>query len=183
MAQLKVGDTMPDLEFKTAFAQGLHTSDIVKGKKTVFWVLRYIGCTTCRFDVSEIHDRYAEFEARNAQVYVVMQSDPAHILKEFNGEHQMPEIICDDTLEIYKTLSIRPAADKEELIGGAAGMAKMAAKSLKIKAKGFSHGDYEGDEMQLPAMFITDENGVLTYAHYAASIGDMPVVDEVLNML
>ena len=47
----------------------------------------------------------------------------------------------------------------------------------------FVHGDYEGDELQLPALFIVNEKGVVEYANYAEDIMDMPKVDDVLNML
>ena len=59
----------------------------------------------------------------------------------------------------------------------------VSAKGEKAAACGFSHGDYEGNEQQLPAMFIVDEDGTVLYAHYARSIMDMPSVDEVLAML
>ena len=44
-------------------------------------------------------------------------------------------------------------------------------------------GDYEGNELQLPAMFIVNEDGVVEYANYARNIVDLPTVDEVLAML
>ena len=62
-------------------------------------------------------------------------------------------------------------------------LAALQKKGAAAAEAGFSHGDYEGDEQQLPAMFILDENGVATYVHYAANIVDMPTVDEVLNLL
>lgn len=42
---------------------------------------------------------------------------------------------------------------------------------------------YEGNEEQLPAVVIVDENGVIKYSHYAKNIVDMPTVDEMVNML
>ena len=48
---------------------------------------------------------------------------------------------------------------------------------------GYTHGDYEGNELQLPALFIVDEDGTVSYAHYAKNIADMPGVQEVLDLL
>ena len=45
------------------------------------------------------------------------------------------------------------------------------------------HGDYEGNEQQLPALFILDEAGTALYANYAQDPMDMPSLDEVLEML
>jgi hypothetical protein len=62
-------------------------------------------------------------------------------------------------------------------------VAKLQAKIEKIKASGFVHGKYEGDENQLPALFITEPGGKVLYAHYAANSIDMPTVDELLEKL
>ena len=49
---------------------------------------------------------------------------------------------------------------------------------LKLKGDGFGEG-----WLQLPAMFIVNEDGVVEYANYARNIVDLPTVDEVLAML
>ena len=59
----------------------------------------------------------------------------------------------------------------------------MKKKADKCKAYGFEHGDYEGNELQLPAMFIVGKDGTVEFAHYAKGIVDMPVIDEVLAKL
>ena len=77
-------------------------------------------------------------------------------------------IICDYNQEIYNSLDIKRTATKEERQPtDEADKAKLAAKMEKVKASGFVHGDYEGNEQQLPAMFITDDRGNVLYAHYA----------------
>ena len=182
MAKINVGEKFPNFEFKTAFKDGLHVNDVLKGK-TIFWVLRYIGCTSCNFDVCMIAQDYDKFAAKNAQVFVVMQSDQAHLKADLEKRPVPFEIISDDGMEFYKALDIKAAESKDELIGGAVGLAKFAVKGAKIKAMGLSHGDYEGDEMQLPAFFIVEEDGTVSYAHYAKSIGDMPTVEEALALL
>ena len=48
---------------------------------------------------------------------------------------------------------------------------------------GLSHGEYEGNELQLPAMFIIDENNKVIYSHYAEDGADIPRAKEVLNMV
>lgn len=187
MAKLNVGDKMPNFTFNTQNRENVTIDEAVKGKKkTVFWVLRYIGCTTCRYDVHVISQRYQEFLDKDAQVFVVMQSDPQIVRDDLaNSPIEIPiEIICDTDLNIYKTLNIetwgepgsKPAMTEEM-------MAKFAVKIQAIKETGFVHGKYEGIEEQLPAMFITDDQGVVTYAHYAKDMMDMPNVDEVLAML
>ena len=180
--RLQIGDKMPDFTFNTQNAENVHVHDILKGK-TIFWCLRYIGCTVCRYDVHCIAERYAEFQEKNAQVLVLMQSDPEHVNASTKDEPLPFSIICDDRLDIYKALEINPALSKEELIGEAAGMEKFLAKREGVKKLGYTHGDYEGDELQLPAMFIVDETGTVTYVRYGKHIADLPTIDEVLAML
>ncbi|MEE3426094.1 MAG: hypothetical protein VZR26_11055, partial [Erysipelotrichaceae bacterium] len=81
----------------------------------------------------------------------------------------------------YRLLDIKAAATKEEMVEGV--MDKLKEKGGKAREAGFVHGDYEGNELQLPAMFIVNEDGVVEYANYARNIVDLPTVDEVLAML
>ena len=185
MPRLNVGDKMPNFEFNTAYEDNLTIDGILKGK-TVIWVLRYIGCTVCRYDVKLLTDRYEEFTNQGAQVLVLMQSDQEHVRNDFknsNSEDTPVRIICDPELKIYKALDILPAASMEELAGDADSQAKLKEKGGKAREAGFVHGDYEGDEQQLPALFVLDSDGVVLYSHYAKNIMDMPTIDEVLAII
>lgn len=188
MAKLNVGDKMPNFTFDTQKRTGVTIEEAVKGKKkTVFWVLRYIGCTVCRYDVHVISQRYQEFLDKDAQVYVVMQSDPQVVRDDLaKSPIAIPiEIICDTDLNIYKTLNIETWGEpgSKPVITDLSVMEKLQAKGAAAAGAGFSHGKYEGLEEQLPAMFITNDQGVVEYAHYGKDIMDMPVVDEVLALL
>ena len=182
MKKFKQGDRFPSFTFSTHLRDDLNSLDVLKGT-TVFWVLRYIGCTVCRYDVHLIASRYQEFLDKNAQVFVVMQSDRDHVRKdlESSGTELPFEIICDNEQKIYSLLDIDPADSMESLVGDR--MDDLKAKGAKARETGFAHGDYEGNEQQLPAMFIVREDGTICFAHYADNIMDMPSVDEVLNMI
>ena len=182
MAKISVGEKFPSFNFNTQNRNAVNSLECLKGK-TVFWVLRYIGCTVCRYDVHLIAQRYEEFVNKGAQVFVVMQSDVPHVQNDLaNTNESIPfEIICDPTEFIYKLLSIEPAESMEILGGGR--FDELKEKGAKARECGFVHGDYEGNEQQLPAMFIVEEDGTVSYAHYAESIMDMPKIDDVLAML
>ena len=47
MTRINKGDTFPVFEFSTAYEDGLNSKEVLKGK-TIFWVLRYIGCICTR---------------------------------------------------------------------------------------------------------------------------------------
>ena len=82
MAKLHVGDKLPNFEFKNAYDVTKTVEKDVLGKKTVFWVIRYIGCTICRYDVHVLAQLHEQFKAKGVQVFVVMQSDPAIVREE-----------------------------------------------------------------------------------------------------
>lgn len=185
MPKLSVGDKMPNFKFNTAYHSDLTIEDILpKKQRTIFWVLRYIGCTTCRYDVHMLASNYQKFLDLDSQIYVVMQSEPANV-REYLAEQALPfEIICDSKQEIYQTLVIPATATREERQPTEeSDLAKLADKMAKLKAGGFVHGKYEGNEQQLPALFVVEQDGTVSYAHYAKNSIDMPSVDEMLQTL
>lgn len=155
-------------------------AEILQGR-TVFWILRYIGCTVCNYDIHLLRERYQEFASLGVQVFVVMQSDTAHVQADL-GEETLPfTIICDEEKAFYRALEIEPAKTEQELVGK--NKERLDEKAQKAEALGIRHGDYEGDELQLPALFVVEENGEISYAHYAAELMDMPGTDEILDIL
>jgi peroxiredoxin len=187
MAKLSAGDRFPDFPVHTANDVDIPMSALLgRADKTIFWALRYVGCTSCRYDIHAIKENYHKFTAKNAQVVVVLQSPPDTIKADLAGDEVPYEIISDPNQRFYKRFSITAADAKEGLRPSAAdtaGLAKAQTKSEKVKASGFVHGKYEGDELQLPAFFIVDSTGKTLYSHYAAYVADMPTVDEAVEKL
>lgn len=94
-------------------------------------------------------------------------------------EEDLPfDIICDPDQELYRLFEVKPAGSKEELVDE-----KSREKILAAKAAGFSHGKYEGEELRLPAVFITDRQRKLVYVHYGRSVGDIPQPEELEAMM
>ena len=56
----------------------------------------------------------------------------------------------------------------------------LAAKRAGVQKEGFVHGDYEGNEMQLPAFFHVQPDLTVVEAHYGQHIADIPTIDEML---
>ena len=110
-----------------------------------------------------------------------MQSDQKHI-QDVIKEDELPfEIICDPEKKFYNELEIDPALSKEELIGH--NTDELEKKRQACKELGYTHGDYEGDELQLPALFIVNKKGIITYVKYGDSLVSLPTVDELIELL
>lgn len=70
MPVVSVGEKFPDLQFETYAGKTLRVSEVVAQKKhTLFWVMRFIGCRFCQYDLDELAKVYGSFEARDAQVF------------------------------------------------------------------------------------------------------------------
>ena len=179
MAQiLEKGGTIPNFKFQTAYEQDIDLYERLKGKKTFLLFLRYYGCTVCQVDIHNLKTDYEKFAQRGAQVLVVLQSDPKLVEAEAPKGTLPFDIICDPEQTLYKQFEIKPAKSMLGLVSFS-----LPGKMGAAKKMGFEHGKYEGNEQQLPAVFLLDENGKVMYAHYAKNLTDMPSHDEMLSML
>lgn len=180
MSKLTTGAQMPDFTFDTPFERGrtlAQTAAQVTGK-TALVFLRYYGCTLCQYDIHQFAQAHDKIAATGGQMLVVLQSDPDKLAAQLGPEDLPFEIVCDPEQKLYKEFEI-PAAPS---------MAKMAdlktmGKIAKATAGGFKHGDYEGEELQLPAAFVLGPDRVLSYAHYGVSAGDVPTPEELAELL
>jgi len=179
MSKLSVGQTLPEFTYDTPFASGLSMAETAKkARKTALIFLRYYGCTLCQYDIHQFALKHAEITAAGGQMLVVLQSDPAKLAAQIAPDSLPFDILCDPDQKLYKDFEIPPAPSMEAMIDPSA-----VAKIAKAKLAGYKHGDYEGEELQLPAAFVVDEHMVLTYAHYGKTAGDIPTPEELKELL
>ena len=178
MAKLNVGEKMPDFSSVTVFdAEEKALSKRVGDGKTAIVFLRYYGCTLCQYDIHLYSENYQDIVGSHGKLFVVLQSKPETIKKTVS-ENDLPfEIICDPEEKLYKEFEIKPAKSMLEL-GGVA----VAAKVAKAK-KLFPHGEYEGEELQLPAAFVVGPDLKITYAKYGKNGADVPTPEELKELL
>ena len=179
MPKLNVGEKLPEFTYDTPFAPGVsigETAGRVAGK-TALVFLRYYGCTLCQYDIHHFAVEQEKIRATGGQMLVVLQSDPAKIAGQMK-EGDLPfDIICDPEQKLYHQFDIKPAGSKLKMVD-----MKTISKLSKAK-KEFQHGDYEGDELQLPAVFVVQPDLTLTHVHYGKAAGDVPTPDELAALL
>lgn len=176
--KLEIGSKMPDFIVDTPYERGINFKSLLTDNKTAILFLRYAGCTLCRFDMMTLKDEYDKIKESGGKVLVVLQSDPDKLSKEIEKGFYPFDVVCDPIQELYKQLEIKSANSQEEMIGPDS-MEKLG----RMQASGLTHGDYEGNEMQLPAAFVVDKELNVTYSRYAANITDIPDVDELSRLL
>ncbi len=187
MAKLEKGMKMPNFKLDTVYGteivKDVEFEKLVDGKPTFFWFQRYIGCPPCRMDVHFLAEAQPKFEELGANIVVVMQSKPEIVLRDMNGQTLPFHLVCDPTESLYKELEIGDFR-KEDMAPENMTEAEKMRMGLKIKGMqemGLQHGDYEGNEQQLPAFFAVDGEMNVLEAHYARNLGDMPMAQEVLD--
>ena len=180
MPRLNVGSLMPNFEFATPYAPENRLSETVKKVpgKTAIVFLRYLGCRMCQLDMLDYEEGYAPIAENGGQLLIVLQSDPAKVAADI-PQGQVPyTIICDPDQTLYKLFDIRPASSKETMKDETS-----AAKFARIEEKRLVHGDFEGEELQLPAAFVVDHDLRVTFARYGRVISDTPTADELAELV
>ena len=177
MAKLTIGEKMPDFTAEGAFGPAEALSSRVGKGKTAIVFLRYYGCTLCQYDIHTYAEHYQEIVGDTGKLFVVLQSTPGSIKKQMTRETLPFEILCDPDEKLYKEFEINTAKDMAELGGG-----NVASKVTEAK-KLFSHGDYEGEELQLPAAFVVQPDLTITYARYGKDGADVPTPEELEQLL
>ncbi|MBM7871555.1 peroxiredoxin [Clostridium pascui] len=176
--KLSIGMKAPDFNFITAWNAENNFYKNISGKKNILIFLRYYGCTACQLQILKLVKNYERFKEKDIQLFVVLQSAPETI-REQDNKGEMPfTIICDPSQELYKLYNT--SAAKNMLGLGSLNLLKKVEEAKKL---GLAHGKYEGNELQLPATFVMDEEGIIKFVHYGQDAGDVPDIDELLKLI
>ncbi len=170
--RLENGNIMPDFEVTSLGMGSTSIKKLVGDNTTAMYFLRYSGCTLCQLDMAIIHEEHDKLVEAGGKALVVLQS-PAEKLE---GGKLAYDVICDPSMKLYKELDIVAASSVQELIGG-----DTMKKIEKANARGYVHGEYEGEELQLPATIIVDKDLKVIYSRYARDLSDIPDIDEVCS--
>lgn len=173
-----------DFVYDTPFKQGIRFSDKVKEAGKTFLIFqRYIGCRTCQVGIIDLINNYAPFPEKNAQALVVLQSTPENVKTRYGSPDKVPfDIVCDPDQKLYKLYKVGAKTSAEEMWRPSDAQVKEEIFK-KFKVLNLEHGAYEGNEYQLPALFIVDKDMNLLKEHRAASIVDMPSPREMIALI
>jgi peroxiredoxin len=193
----EAGSVIPDFDFiapwggEKKFYAGDNEKNEKNGTKKVLFFLRYYGCRTTQLELRDIAADCDKFHERGAQVYVVLQSAAETIRAQLREEDIAFEIICDPEGSLYRLFDIGYLHLGHFLRGIPSGtpprpkkFEEKLEKRLALATElGITHGVYEGNEQQLPAVFVVDENRKAIFVHYSQDIVDIPEADDLLKYL
>ncbi len=147
-------------------------------RPTALFFLRYYGCTICQLDMRNLKQSYEALTAAGMKALVVLQSDAAGIREQITQDAYPFEIICDPEQALYRRYHITPALSMEKMAN-----AQVLKKIAAAKQAGLVHGAYEGNEQQLPAVFLVEPGLTVKRAYYAAHPADLPSLEEITGWL
>ena len=176
MPKLEKNNLAPDFTYNTAYENGKNFFAQLSEKGNVLMFSRYIGCSLCQVKLMEMNADYKKFQTEGINVFFVLQSR-SETTKPKLDELNIPfDVILDTDEEIYKLYEVGAAKNKAGLVSP-----KVLGMIKNAKDMGIEHGEYEGNELQLPAVFVLDSKGSIKLAHYAKNLGDLPSTDEIIN--
>lgn len=176
LGKLKVGMKARDFNFDTPWSYNKNFFNEIKKGKTILLFLRFYGCRVCQLDMKRIQDNYEEFLKKKSQVFIVLQTEQK-VIREQDHKDDIPyTIICDPGHKLYNLYSV--GAIREEKYE------KLVQEKVKqAELQGITKVDNGGHEIksQLPATFIINEKGFLTYVKYGKYSGDIPNIGKMLK--
>ena len=147
----------------------------------VIWFHRYVGCPLCLYEMNEIKNNFSQFSKKEYNVYVVLQSDKGKVASMLEKFPMPFPVISDPERSLYEIMEVEPADSLKNMLGD---FKEEADEKLgKAVSLGYIPGEPDGNEFQLPAVFVIDSNKKVSFAHYASFLIDLPPVEEILAML
>ncbi len=181
MSEIKIGQTAPNVTYQAANKSQIKLSDKLKEADKTFLIFsRYIGCPFCQVDIMELCEDYSRFIAAKVQIILVLQSTADIVRSQTLVPHIPYDIACDPEMKLYEIYGVKTAASMGKMLRPNKQLFHKTGMILKKKLR---HGAYEGNEHQLPALFLLDKEGKVIHAHYASSVTDLPDVNGMLRLL
>ncbi len=175
--RIAAGKTAPDFTFDTPWKKSQKLSDIARKGKTVLMFLRYAGCPLCQMKIAELRGGFEEFKKRKVNLLVVLQSTPENITKVVEKKDIPFEIVCDPKEKLFSLYGVKPGTIFGYITP------TTIIKAIQSTRRGFKHGTYEGNEKQLPAVFIIGAGRKVDYVYYGKNVADVPATKKLLAII
>ena len=173
--RLAPGMAVPDFRYDTIDKRAVDFRPNTNGQRGALFFLRYVGCPVCQLKLAQLTKDHDLFHGAGLRVFAVLQSNPSTVAEALSGRQLPFTIICDPDGEIFERFGVAPGNLLTYLAPSA------LRESRRASREGFRHGKREGNEMQLPAVFVTTEKGLIEYAYYGATIADVPSAKVILE--
>ncbi len=171
-AGLKVNATAPGFSARNQYGNIISLGDELKKGPVVLVFYRGQWCPHCNKHLKLLEDSLSFITAKGATVIAVTPEQPENISKTIDKTKASYSILADDSLKIMKSYGVAFAVDEKTI--------------EKYKQYGIDFANANGNNganLPVPALYIIDKNGKITYRYFNSNYTKRSSIAEVLAQL
>ncbi len=171
-AGLQVNDKAPEFTAKDQNGKVISLKDKLKDGKVVLIFYRGQWCPYCNKELTHMEDSLSLITSKGATVIAITPEQPANVEKTIGKTKATYSILTDDNLKIMKDYDVAYAVDP--------------AVIEKYKSYGIDFSSANGNNganLPVPAVYIIDKKGNITYRYFDADYTKRPSVMEIAEHL
>ncbi|MEO8475230.1 MAG: peroxiredoxin-like family protein [Chryseolinea sp.] len=169
---LKVNDKAPEFNAKDQFGQEISLKALLKKGPVVLMFYRGQWCPYCNKQLSGMQDSLEMVTSKGATVLAITPEKQENISKTIEKTKASFPILYDDGLKIMKSYQVAFQLDE--------------ASIEKFKGYGIDLNEANGSNgasLPVPALYIINKNGKITYRHFDPDYTKRPSVKEIASHL
>jgi peroxiredoxin len=169
---LFINSKAPDFKAKDQNNKEIHLKDLLKTGKVVLIFYRGQWCPYCNKYLKKLEDSLQQIKAKGATVVAVTPELPGNISKTIEKTNADYSILYDEGLKIMKAYDVEFEVPENILT-------RYRNTGIKIDENNGKNGNY----LPIPATYIIDKEGNITYRFFQADYKKRPSVKEILDNL
>ncbi|MEO5978613.1 MAG: peroxiredoxin-like family protein [Chryseolinea sp.] len=169
---LKVNDKAPEFNAKDQFGQEISLKALLKKGPVVLMFYRGQWCPYCNKQLSGMQDSLEMVTSKGATVLAITPEKQENISKTIEKTKASFPILYDDGLKIMKSYQVAFQLNE-------ASIEKFKGYGIDLNAANGSNGA----SLPVPALYIINKNGKITYRHFDPDYTKRPSVKEIASHL
>ena len=179
--RLKVGDKIPDFWARDVNGEIVDSKGL-NAKHTLVVFLRYAGCPFCNLAIYMLNQEYKKLKKLDCEVVAFVQSTVESVETNILERQQSPlpfHIVADRDADLYKLFGVKP-----NLIRAAKHAVRNAPQWFDATMKkNFKQRGIDGQVLMVPAMFLVNNDNIVTMIDYDASLYDKSLFEPIYDHL
>lgn len=152
---LEIGSSVPEVAVNTTAGESVQLEELTKGTPSVLIFYRGGWCPYCTRHLAALGAIEPELKSRGYQILALSADNAKHANSTQNDITPAYQLLADPKMAAAKAFGIAFKVDAPTL-------EKLASYEIDIeKASGETH-----HLLPVPAVFLTDKDGIITYRHF-----------------
>lgn len=169
---IQIGDQMPEFSLPNALGKIINSEDIFKNGKVIIAFYRGNWCPYCNLELKFLQDHLSEIKNKGASLIAVSPQSPDHSLSMVEKNNLEFEVLTDINNDLAKKLGITFQLQDFVI---------PYYHELGINLSDFNRNNE--NSLPVPAVFVVDENRVVTYKFLDVNYMNRVDVEELISVL